>query len=79
MMLDDIDMRRLHHFLTVSDEKHYIRAADKIGIRQQRLSMQIRQLEDTVGARLFTRHAKGVALTPAGRVLQIRDRYLRAF
>ena len=53
-MLDDIDIRRLRYILTVSDEKQFARTADKIGIRQQRLSMQIRQLEGSVGARLFT-------------------------
>lgn len=68
MMLDDIDIRWLRYILTVSDEKHFTRAADEIGILPPPLSMRIRQLEDTVGARLFTRHAKGMALMPAGRV-----------
>jgi len=70
MILDDIDIRRLRYFLVVAEQKHFPRAADKIGIRQPPLSMQIRQLEETVGAQLFTRHAKGVELTAAGRVFQ---------
>ncbi len=70
MILDDIDIRRLRYFLVVAEQKHFTRAAEKIGIRQPPLSMQIRQLEETVGAQLFTRHAKGVELTAAGRVFQ---------
>lgn len=75
MIVDDIDIRRLRYFLTIAEEKHFTRAADKIGIRQPPLSIQIRQLEETVGARLFTRHAKGVELTAAGIVFQetVRD------
>ncbi|MEJ8311137.1 LysR family transcriptional regulator [Agrobacterium larrymoorei] len=70
MILDDIDIRRLRYFLVVAEEKHFTRAPDRIGIRQPPLSMQIRQLEETIGARLLTRHARGVELTAAGRVFQ---------
>ena len=70
MNLDDVDLRRLRYFLVVARELHFTRAAEKIGIRQPPLSIQIRQLEDTVGARLFARRARGVELTPAGAVFQ---------
>ena len=70
MKLDDIDLRRLRYFLVVAQELHFTRAAEKIGIRQPPLSMQIRKLEETIGARLFIRHSRSVELTPAGREFQ---------
>lgn len=70
MNLDDIDLRRLRYFLVLAQELHFTRAAEKIGIRQPPLSMQIRQLEETVGARLFLRRSRSVALTAAGVAFQ---------
>jgi len=70
MKMDDIDLRRLRYFLMVAKELHFTRAAEKIGIRQPPLSMHIRQLEDTIGARLFIRHSRSVELTPAGAAFQ---------
>ncbi|WP_337268478.1 LysR family transcriptional regulator [Oryzifoliimicrobium ureilyticus] len=66
MNLDDIDLRRLRYFFIVAEELHFTRAAERIGIRQPPLSMQIRQLEETIGAKLFLRQARGVELTAAG-------------
>ncbi|MEJ2410682.1 MAG: LysR family transcriptional regulator [Novosphingobium sp.] len=70
MNLNDIDLRRLRYFLTAAEELHFTRAAERIGIRQPPLSMQIRQLEETIGAQLFLRRSRGVELTAAGTVFQ---------
>lgn len=70
MKMDDVDLRRLRYFLAVAKELHFTRAAEKIGIRQPPLSMQIRQLEEAIGAQLFIRHSRGVELTPAGKLFQ---------
>jgi len=43
-------------------------AEDKLRTTQPSLSRQIRDLEDEVGTPLLVRGAKGVELTPAGRV-----------
>ncbi|WP_299164710.1 LysR family transcriptional regulator [uncultured Tateyamaria sp.] len=44
-------------------------AAHEIGLTQSAVSQQIRALEDRLGVRLFTRHARGLTLTDEGRKL----------
>ncbi len=45
-------------------------AARELSLTHSAVSPQIRQLEEWLGQPLFTRHAGGVALTPAGQALQ---------
>lgn len=44
-------------------------AAEEIGVTPTAISHQIRQLEESLDQRLFTRSARAVALTPAGEIL----------
>jgi DNA-binding transcriptional LysR family regulator len=65
----DLDARLLRYFVTVAEEGHVTRAAERLGIQQPPLSQQIRVLEERVGATLLRRKARGVELTDAGRAM----------
>ncbi|MET1073340.1 MAG: LysR family transcriptional regulator [Umezawaea sp.] len=64
-----MELRLLEYFVAVARERHVGRAAARLHMTQPPLSRAIRQLEDELGATLFDRTPKGVALTPAGAVL----------
>ena len=65
-MFLSIDTRRLIFFLTVAEELHFRRAAERLHITQPPLSMAIRGLEEDLGVTLMTRTTRSVQLTPAG-------------
>lgn len=60
-------LRQLQFFMAVAEELSFSRAANKLHVAQPSLSIQIKALEDEVGARFFERDKRHVALTPAGR------------
>lgn len=71
-----LELRHLRYFREVVDELHFGRAAARLAVTQPTLSVQIRQLEAIVGARLFDRHTRQVSLTEAGRALDDAARRL---
>lgn len=54
----------------VSNELHFTRAAEKLGISQPTLSHQIKMLEEEVGYPLFNRVGKKIELTKVGEIVQ---------
>jgi DNA-binding transcriptional LysR family regulator len=71
-----MELRHLRYFVAVAETGSLSRAAVKLFIAQPPLSVQIRQLEETLGQPLFTRHPKGVQLTAAGQALLPEARHL---
>jgi DNA-binding transcriptional LysR family regulator len=66
----------LVYFQEISQTLNLSRAAERLGVSQPSLSLAMQRLENGVGASLFLRSKKGVALTPAGRTLLAKVRPL---
>jgi len=73
-----IDQYMLRYFLAVAETGNFSRAAKSVGVTQPTLSTGIAKLEGQLGARLFDRSRKGVALTPAGSRFLPRARRIAA-
>jgi LysR family nitrogen assimilation transcriptional regulator len=67
-----INLRQLRYFAGIVEAGNITRAAEQLYVAQPALGLQIRQLEQSLGVTLLTRHSRGVSPTKAGRILYER-------
>ncbi len=61
-----MELRHLQYFVAVAEERHFGRAAQRVGIEQSPLSRAIKSLERNLGIRLLDRSSRGTCVTAAG-------------
>lgn len=66
-----MELRDIEIFLTLAEELHFGRTAERLHVSQARVSQAIRTQERRIGAALFERTSRVVRLTPLG--AQLRD------
>ena len=67
-----MELRQLHYFLTICEEKSITKAAERLFITQPSLSKQMQNLEAELNCQLFIRGARTISLTEKGKILALR-------
>ena len=62
-----VTLRQLRYFQALIEHGSFSRAAESVHVSQPALSLQIRELEASLGGPLVERESRGVLLTPLGR------------
>ncbi|MDP2085080.1 MAG: LysR family transcriptional regulator, partial [Gemmobacter sp.] len=70
-----VSMKHLRYFDSLAQHGHFGRAAEACAISQPALSLQMKELEQTLGASLIERGARQIRLTTLGEdfALRVRD------
>jgi DNA-binding transcriptional LysR family regulator len=71
-----MEIRQLRAFVAIAESGTFTAGAERVHVTQAAVSMQIRQLENEVGAKLFIRAPRNVILTEAGEKLLERARHI---
>ena len=64
-----LNYHHLLYFWTVAKEGSIARACEKLNLAQPTISGQLKQLEDTLGERLFAKKGRGLVMTEVGQVV----------
>ena len=72
--LERLTFKQIRYFQAIAEAGSFRRAADRLGVKQPTLTVQIAALEAALATTLFERHRSGVVMTPAARELLPRAR-----
>lgn len=72
--MKNLTLRQLRYFEALAAQSHFGRAAEVCAITQPALSMQIKELEESLGTPLFERGSRQVRLTAFGEDFALRVR-----
>jgi len=79
MVREELDLRKLEIFYWVAELRSFSLAADHLSLTQPTVSAHIRELEETLGAKLLNRTGREVSPTALGQVLLDRAKALLVF
>ncbi|MGH2365918.1 MAG: LysR family transcriptional regulator [Chloroflexota bacterium] len=74
----DLNLHQLKIFSTVASHLSFTRAAEEMHLSQSSVSLQVKQLQRSIGSELFEQIGKRIYLTDAGRALQEYSRKIFA-
>jgi LysR family transcriptional regulator, hydrogen peroxide-inducible genes activator len=72
----DLKLKDLRYLVTLADERHFSRAAQRCFVSQPTLSAQLKKLENYLGVQLIERQPKKILLTAAGEEIVSRARQI---
>ena len=61
---EQITFKQIRYFQAIAEAGSFRRAADRLGVKQPTLTVQIAALEETLATILFERQRNGVVMTP---------------
>jgi len=73
-----VELRQLRYFVTLAEELHFGRAAEREHIVQSALSQQVQRLERELGVRLLERSTHRVSVTASGAAFLVEARQILA-
>jgi DNA-binding transcriptional LysR family regulator len=65
----NISIRQLRYFVTIAEERHFRRAAERLNVSQPPLTQGIQAMERDLAIQLFTRRGHRIELTEAGKLI----------
>jgi hypothetical protein len=68
--MTEVELREIEVFLTLAEELHFGRTAERLHLTSSRVSQVVRSLETRLGGALFERTSRRVRFTPLGKQLQ---------